>query len=341
MQPEPTETLTDVELALTADSIIEQQLASGMVAWFPGGHADTWNHIEAAMALATTGRMAPAEAAYQWLLDSQNDNGSWHHYYLADGVEDAKVDTNCCAYIAAGVWHHYLLTGDRGFLETMWSAVARALDFVVGLVTVQGHIPWAVHTNGNPWTYSLLTGSSSIYHSLRCGLALADEVGAERVDWELAAVRLGDLIAHHEDTFEPKSRWAMDWYYPVLSGAVVGEMATERLTARASTFLLDDHGTICVSDQPWVTTAETCECAIAYLNAGDERTARMLVDGIHDLRDADGAYFTGIVHPDEIYFPDAERSTYSSAAVILAADALDRRTAASGLFLGETIPTLH
>ncbi|MDG2113904.1 MAG: prenyltransferase [Actinomycetota bacterium] len=341
MQPESAQTLTIAELDSTAETIVSQQLPNGMIVWFPDGHADTWNHIESAMALATVGRRTEAEAAYHWLVDSQNPDGTWHHYYIADGIEDAKIDTNCCAYIAAGVWHDYLLTGDRGFLETMWPTVAKALDFVVGLATVQGHIPWAVHTNGNPWSYSLLTGSSSIYHSLRCGLALAEELGQERVDWELAAVRISDLIANHEDTFEPKTRWAMDWYYPVLSGAIVGDRAIERLAQGAPTFLLGDHGTMCVSDQPWVTTAETCECAIAYLNAGDEAMARRLLDGISELRDTDGAYFTGFVPPEDVYFPDGERSTYSSAAVILAADTIDRRTTASGLFLGETIPSLR
>ena len=341
MPPESTDTLTPVELASIADSIMEQQLDTGMILWFPGGHADTWNHTEAAMALAVAGRRDAAERAYQWLADEQRTDGSWHHYYLADGIEDAKVDTNCCAYVATGVWHHHVLHGDRGFLDTMWPVVAKAIDYVVDHATLQGHIPWAVHADGTPWSYSLLTGSSSIYHSLRCTLALAEAVGDDRPEWELAAIRLRDLIVHREETFEPKTRWAMDWYYPVLTGAVVGTAAVERLAQGEDTFLLDRHGVRCVSDQPWVTTAETCECALAYLNAGDRLRAEELFAAVHDLRDGSDAYFTGMVHPDRIHFPDNERSTYTSAAVILAADALDGRSAASGLFLGDTIPALR
>ncbi len=333
--------LSDVELETTADTIVEQQQDDGMILWFPGGHADVWNHTEAAMALGAAGRHDAAAAAFQWLADSQRPDGSWHHYYVAGGVEDPKVDTNCCAYVATGVWHRYLLTGDRGFAATMWPVVAAALDYVVSHTTVRGHIPWAIHADGTPWSYSLLTGSSSIYHSLRCGLALAEVTGAERPVWELAAVRLADLVAHHEDSFEPKSRWAMDWYYPVLSGVLTGEHAARRMHTGADTFLLGEHGVRCVSDQPWITAAETCECAIAYLNAGDEETARMLFEGIRGHRAPDGGYFTGLVQPDRIQFPDAERSTYTSAAVILAADALDQRSAAAGLFLGEHIPELR
>ena len=43
------------------DSIAALQLPSGMILWFPGGHADPWNHVEAAMALSVGGRVAEAE----------------------------------------------------------------------------------------------------------------------------------------------------------------------------------------------------------------------------------------------------------------------------------------
>lgn len=338
--PADSPTLSSVELDRTADHIVDQQQPDGLILWFPGGHADTWNHTEAAMALSAAGRVDEAASAYRWLATNQRPDGSWHHYYLADGIEDAKVDTNCCAYVATGVWHHWLVTGDTAFAVTMWPVVEAALDFVTDLATMDGHIPWAVHRDGTPWSYALLTGSSSIFHSLRCGLALADHLGHDKPEWELAAVRVATLVADREDSFEPKRRWAMDWYYPVLSGAVTAAAATARLEAGAPTFLLEDHGVRCVSDQPWVTAAETCECAMAYLVAGQVDRARALFDTTRALRDEHGAYFTGMVMPDRVTFPDGERSSYTSAAVILAADALDRFSPAGGLLVGDHIPPL-
>lgn len=338
-----TETLTSLtttDLVRTAESIVEQQEPNGMILWFPGGHSDPWNHTEAAMALAVAGLRAEAERAYQWLADSQHADGWWHHYYLADGIEDAKIDTNVCAYVAAGVWHHWLLTNDRGFIEEMWPVVERAMDFVLSMQKASGEVIWARHTDGTPWSYALLTGSSSIYHSLRCALRIAEVIGVDRPDWEFSAVQLGHVIAHDRGAFEPKDRWAMDWYYPVLTGALTGDAAVARMAELRDTFVLDDKGIRCVSDQPWVTAAETCECAMAYLNIGDEAEALRLFEAVQPLRDDDGAYFTGMVYPDRIHFPDAERSTYTSAAIILAADALDRRTAASGVFRGEDLPDL-
>ncbi|HZA88133.1 MAG TPA: hypothetical protein VE466_14765, partial [Acidimicrobiales bacterium] len=48
------------DLGQTVDAIAEWQLPSGMVPWFPGGHADPWNHVEATMALTLGGRHAEA-----------------------------------------------------------------------------------------------------------------------------------------------------------------------------------------------------------------------------------------------------------------------------------------
>ena len=332
--PEVTGVLTAADVAATADTIAALQLPSGMIPWFTGGHCDPWNHVETAMALDVAGRRAEAERAYQWLADQQRTDGSWHAYYAASGVEDHKLDTNVIAYVACGVWHHWLLTRDRGFLEAMWPVVERAIDFVLELQTPRGEIIWAQHVDGRPWSYALLTGSSSIAHSLRCALAVANEVGAELPDWELAALRLASVVREHPDAFAPKHRWAMDWYYPVLSGCLTGDAAVLQLAERWDEFVIDECGVRCVSNQPWVTAAETCECAIAHLVAGDTDTAMQLFGWAQSHRTADGDYLTGLVYPGAITFPDNERTAYTGAAVILTADALTGTTPASGLFLG-------
>jgi hypothetical protein len=324
--------LSAADLRRTAEGIAEWQLASGMVPWFPGGHADPWNHVEAAMALATCGLVDEAERAYQWLVDTQRDDGSWHNYYLADGIEDAKLDSNCVAYVATGVWHHWLTTRDRGFLEHLWDTVDGAVEFVLDLQTKRGEVIWARHPDGAPWSYALLTGSSSISHSLECAIRIADELGVERPAWTEARERLVHTIAHVPDAFEPKTRWAMDWYYPVLTGALRGDDARKRLAAGWDEFVMAGRGVRCVSDRPWVTAAETCECALAHLAVGDRANALTLFTWAQALRDHDGRYYTGLVLPEMVHFPADERSTYTAAAVILVADALCGTSPTSGLF---------
>lgn len=330
--------LTTAQVEETADAIAEWQLPSGMIPWVPGGHADPWNHVEAAMALASAGRISEANRAYDWLVGLQHDDGSWHQYYLADGVEQDKFDANVIAYIATGVWHQWLITEDRGFAETMFPVVERALDWVFALQQERGEILWARHADGTPWSFALLTGSSSMYHSARSALALSRLVGVDREDWSERIDRLGSVLrTQPEGAFAPKNRWAMDWYYPVLSGALTGDAAIERLASRFDVFVMEGLGVRCVGDRPWVTTAETCECAIAHLAVGDRETAQYLFDTTWRLRGDNGRYWTGEVHPEEVHFPGGEMSTYSSAAVLLANDALSNRSPAASVFL--TAPT--
>mgnify|MGYP001173883884 CR=1 FL=1 len=331
--PEVPDLVTADEMLATAAAIVEWQLPSGMIPWFPGGHADVWNHVEAAMALDLCGFQDEAIAAYQWLVGLQRPDGAWHQYYLEDGIEQDKLDANTCAYVAAGVWHHYLLTRDLKFLESVWPMVEPAIDFVLDLQTPRGEILWARHADGTPWSFALLTGSSSICHSLRCAIAVAEELGHERPDWELSVARLARVIATEPDAFAPKHRWAMDWYYPVLAGVLTGDAGRAHLAERRGTFLFEDKGIRCVSDRPWITAAETCECLIAHLAVGEVELATDLFAMAQGHRADNGRYWTGIVYPEEATFPGGEQSTYTAASVILAADALTGATQASKLFV--------
>jgi hypothetical protein len=330
--------LSASEVAATADWIASIQLPSGMIPWFPGGHADPWNHVEAAMALVLAGRQAEAERALGWLNRSQHLDGSWCMYYLAEGVEEPRRDPNVCAYVATGTWWHYLVTGDVGVLEEMWPVVERAIGFVLRLQQPGGEVLWSMEPDGTPGRFALLTGSASIHHSLRCALAVAQSLGYERPEWELAAGRVAHAVAQREDAFEPKDRWAMDWYYPVLSGAVSGSAGRARLQDRWDLFVIEGIGVRCVSDRPWVTAAETSECAMALDASGLPDHAGRLLSWTSHFRDDDGGYWTGCVHPECVRFPGGERSTYTAAAVVLADHALHGDGPTAGLFRGDTLP---
>ena len=74
------------------------------------------------------------EAALQAGCDfgrTQRPDGSWPIRTVAGVVQDHGIDSNFCAYIAVGVWHHYLITRDRDFLERMWPTVWKAIELVL------------------------------------------------------------------------------------------------------------------------------------------------------------------------------------------------------------------
>jgi len=336
--PEVPGVLTASEVLATAHSIAEVQRPDGMIPWFEGGHCDPWNHVEAAMALSVCGLHAEAERAYLWLADIQLADGSWFNYYLAEGVKDPRLDTNVCAYLAAGLYHHHLVTGEHDLLRRLWPVMEKALDFVLRWQQPDGSVRWSLDPAGRPEGYALLTGSSSIYHSLRCGVAVAERLGKDRPDWELAAGRLGHAVAHHPGAFAPKHEFAMDWYYPMLSGALEGEPGLARIDEYWDTFVMDGLGVRCVSTNDWVTAAETAECVLALDALGLNDSALRLFTDAQGLRLHDGSYWTGMVYPEQVSFPGSERTTYTAAAIVLAADALSSSSGAAGLFHGEGLP---
>lgn len=334
--PGVTGVLSPADCLQTAESIAAVQLSSGEIPWSDSGHTDPWDHIECAMALTVSGLRAEALAAYEWCRREQRPDGSWAIQYRRGVVEDPNSDSNFCAYIATGVWHHLLVTDDRDFAERMWPTVRSAIDFVLGLQSATGEICWAQGAGG-ALPEALLTGCASVYHSMRCALALADVVAEPQPEWEVALGRLGHAIAEHPEAFTAKPHHSMDWYYPILGGAVRGPSAHGRLAQRWDEFVVDGLGIRCVSDRPWVTGAETCELVLALDAVGDLDRAHQQFAAMQHLRERDGSYWTGLVFADGKRWP-VERTTWTGAAVILAADALSRTTPANGIFRGAELP---
>ncbi|WP_442789238.1 prenyltransferase [Kitasatospora sp. NBC_01302] len=328
------------QAAATVRSILAEQRPDGAIPWFTGGHLDPWDHTEAAMALDAAGEHAAAERAYRWLADCQNPDGSWYAGYFehgADGVSNRAVETNFCAYVAVGVWHHHLTCGDDAFLDRMWPVVRRALDFTVGAQLPGGPIAWRLAEDGTPADEALLTGSASILHALRCGLAIADYRQEPQPDWELATGRLQHAVAAHPERFLDKGRYSMDWYYPVLGSALRGPAALRRIEADWDRFVVPGLGVRCVSDRPWVTGGESAELALALWSVGDAERAVEILRWIQHLRHQDGSYWTGYVFEDDAIWPE-ERTTWTAGALLLAVAALRGDPATVAVFGAERLP---
>jgi hypothetical protein len=320
----------------TVDYILGVQQEDGAIPWFKGGHTDPWDHVESAMGLSIGGEYAAVENAYAWLESTQLEDGSWWAAYK-DGeiAESGRRESNFVAYIATGVWHHYLITQDYRFLQRFYPVVEKAIEFVVDLQTDTGEICWAVDEAGQPKQDALITGCSSILKSLECAHNIAITLGKEKSHWYQARERLAHTLRFHPEcfdrTWESKARYSMDWFYPVLTGVFFGDEARNRLNSRWDTFVEDGLGCRCVSDEPWVTVAESCELTMALLAAGERSRATRLYSWLHQFREDDGAYWTGYVFPDKELWPE-EKPTWTAGAILLAADALTEHTPAARLF---------
>jgi hypothetical protein len=327
------------DLRLTADFIRSVQMPDGAIPWYEGGKLDPWDHTEAAMALSIAGHWDAAERAYLWLARQQLEDGSWYaNYFLAEAAERHSQlrETNFVAYVATGVWHHYLVTRDREFLNVLFPCVKKAVDFVVRYQTEHGDIAWAVDEHGVGQDDALVTACCSILRSLDCALKIAATLNRDGGVWAAAAARLKDALRskpqRFDRTWESKARFSMDWYYPVLAGICSQSEAQARLRQRWAEFFEPDLGCRCVSDEPWVTMAETSELTIALVASGQRNLAGAVFDTLSQWRDTDGGYWTGYVFRDRTIWP-AEKTTWTAGAVILAADALRGYSAAGSLFL--------
>jgi len=331
------ELLTVAEVAASGAAIASVQEPDGAIPWTVGGHADVWNHVEAAMALLVAGRLEEVDRAWWWVRHTQRADGSWPMKVVGGVVEDASGESNMTAYVAVGLWHHWLVRRELGFVAAHWPVVRRALDMVCRLQLPFGGIAWSQEWHdGEPATVNpdaLLAGSSSIHHSLRAGLTLAELLDDPQPEWELTAGRLGHALREHRDRFLDKSTFSMDWYYPVLGGAVRGPAGRDLIASRWHDFVVPGLGVRCVDSNPWVTGAETCELALTLDALGDRTRAVAVFADAQHLRQPDGSYWTGYVYADEVNWP-AEHTTFTTAAALLAHDALAEVTGGSGVVRG-------
>ena len=266
------------------------------------------------MALALGGRRAEAERAYDWLVDLQRPDGSWHQYYLGrlDRAGQARRQRRRLRRrrrVAPLAAHRRpgLRRGDVAGRRAGHRLRARPAD-------APGRDPLGPprrrHAVVVRPAHRLVEHlpQPALRHRPRpsCSATSGPTGSSAPPAWPTSS---GPLRGDLPDAFAPKHRWAMDWYYPVLAGVVARRArAASASTPAATTFIVDGMGVRCVSDRPWITAAETCECLLAYLVGRRARHGpRRCSSWAQQLRDDDGHYWTGIVFPEMVHFPGDEQ----------------------------------
>ena len=114
-----------------------------------------------------------------------------------------------------------------------------------------------------------------------------------------------------------RSRFSMDAYYPLLCNCGKRTDAEKVLQK----FYVEGMGGKCVADEPWVTLAESSECVIALFKIGMKAEAPKIFSEILKYKNSSGYFPTGYQYDLDIFWPD-ENSTWTNAAIIMAADCL-------------------
>ena len=313
------------------------QLKSGAIPSNKDGSHDPWDHLEAVMGLATLGFNHEAMLGLQWMKDNQNEDGSWYNLYQGNEAIEKNKQSNFSTYIAVAVWQNYLLTNDLSILENFWSSVEKGMAFALSLQNTNGAIAWNVDELGIVDEDYLLTGCSSIAKSIECSIAICEILNKSDFKSTLidAHSNLHNAIENPKGIFDLKknrSRFSMDWYYPILSGANPKDNFARLLNKITDIFWIPGVGIKCVADEPWVTVAETCECSIAFKKMGHEKNAQELLLNASAIVDESSIPYMGWQLEEKIYWPE-EQPSWTAGALILAADANNALTKAANLFL--------
>ncbi len=312
--------------------IVTLQKGTGDIPWHTDGKTDPWDLVETIMGLNIGKRFDASYLAFEWLRNIQNSDGSWYSSYINGKPGDRTCETHMAAYISVGLFHTWLMNKDTAFLELMWPTMEKGINYALSLQTKSGEIYWAKSPEGKVDPMSLLTGASSIFMSLKCALTIAGILGKRKISWETAFEKLGKSIRediHHYNV--SKSRFSMYWFYPILSGALTGEKAERRIEKYWNKYVIEGQGARCVSDQPWVTIAETSELVLALNGMGCVEKANIVFSWIQDRIYDDKTYWCGYTYPDMVIWPE-EKISWTNAVVLMAADAVYGLTPASGLF---------
>ena len=320
----------------SVDYILEVQNQDGSIPWEKGKKLDPWDHIEAAMGLSIAGNKVEAEKAFIWLSDNQLDDGSWYSEYIESVPQTKRRETNFSAYLATGLFHYFLIFEDKKFLERLFPSLEKAMEFVISSQTSKGDIYWAKEEGIEILDDSLITGSSSIYKSLECAIAIYNILGKPIENLKESRLSLKNSINNNPERYdrswESKSMYSKDWYYPILCGVYDNKKGISIIDSKWSDFIVLGMGCKCVVEEPWVTVAESSELVIALVKLGLIEKAEYIFNSLHQWRDEDGLYWTGYVYTDEKFWP-VEKPTWTAGAVLLAADSLYRFTRGSELFL--------
>jgi hypothetical protein len=345
-----------VDVKACADRIESLQRRDGSLPWIEAGVWDPWNHGESAMALAVAGREAAVAAALDCLAQRQEPDGGWTGELGAGIPMDESGeriappatpvtarDTNFTGYAAVTVLRCALALDAPRLIARHETMVTRALDWVAARQRSGGDIVWRDPDPDQPLDEvdSLRAGNASLYKSFEAGLRIADALGHKKPSWARARQRIAHAFTHTPALFdrkgEDRSNYAMDWYYPVLTGAIAGPAGAARLDAGWDRFVVADLGCRCVAEEPWVTAAETAELALACLTLGRREAARGLIADLASLAKGGKGYWMGWQFDLGMIWPK-ERPGWTSAAVVLAADALEGLSPGSDLLIRHARP---
>ena len=224
----------------------------------------------------------------------------------ATTVVDPVREANFAAYLAVGLLHHIRSTGDddvpgpdvadaRARRSTSSSACRRPAGRSAGPAAPDGRSPPTRRCS--PAAPACSTACAARWSWPGCATSRSRTGSWPRP-------RSATRSSRTRNGSRPGSRYSMDWYYPILGGALRGPAAHDRIDGRLGPVrgARPRHPLRRATDpgSPAPRPANWCSrCARSATSTGP----RELFADMQHLRHDDGSYWTGYVYPDDARWP--------------------------------------
>ena len=118
-----------------------------------------------------------------------------------------------------------------------------------------------------------------------------------------------------------RSRFSMDWYYPIISGVLSDSEKDKYIKKIYKDFYIEGIGVKCVIEEPWVTVAETSEFIVSLVISNEIEEAKKILIEVMNISDLNDIPYMGWQYEENIFWPE-EKPSWTAAALILAADSI-------------------
>ena len=304
------------DLQSAKDWIISNQSSNGAIYWDEKGKCDAWDHCECLIALAIFEEWTAFDRGIDWVLNNINSEGLIYSEFNLNEPSKAFFEAHHAAYIFLPILQRYLIDGKKEYLKKRFKELRTIYKGMKSFQDDDGYFFWAKSSQGYA-DNSLITASCSIELSRRAYKCISEIIGENFADNEDFLNK--EMLASKKFNRDgiDRSRFSMDSYYPLLCG--YGDQ--KDITVLLQNFYIEGLGIKCVIEEPWVTLAESSECVIALLKSGEKEIAHKIFNDIVKLKNKNGVFPTGYQYKLDLLWPD-ENSTWTNAAVIMAADCL-------------------
>ena len=287
------------------DWIILNQLEDGSISWDQTGKCDPWDHCECLIALAIYEEWDAFDKGVDWFFNNINKDGLISPEFKNQQSVYNHFESHHAPYIVLPLMQAMLIKDEESFPKEYSPQINKIFDQLENFKDDDGYYYWAKDKKGLS-DNSLITATMSILLSLTARHERSFSIDTSK--WDQKFDRDGT----------DRSRFSMDFYYPYLARVKNNKQEFDK---HLEEFYVKGLGVKCVKEEPWVTIAESSECVLAALVNGNVTSAENIFNDILQFQDSAGIFPTGYQYDLKIFWPE-EKSTWTNAAVIIAAHAL-------------------